>query len=493
MLGPFRSLAQQMAALLTGFSADKTLPDTHNNPLVKVSAVRARVLCPMCHGENDEAFRFCQFCAKPSVNVSESTTPPMLVDEKAIERREEQFHAAVAALASVKSRNQTTDLFNRFLRSRVGKGARHMAAAQPIDVLQFLCWLDACRERRRTVVHHVDCEAVGTDTLTDSCRTGGLCDKRFAHDSLRTNYVSKLAVAYERDLGVAPAWCDQLRVGNPVRSDIVTQYMAFTRAEQKKAGVRVKQAPALLRSHLSAIVTPLQARLQGTVDKVEKLTLARNIALFTVAFGTTKRGDELTRTLTQRILRLPNHCGFLFNFQWGKTMRDGADHLLTIPYDEQHPDTCAIRAVEQWIAVGNFAGWDMDKGYLFPTITTVGESGEPVRGAHPLSASQMTSFLKQSAAAAGVEGDFSMHSFRSGGAVSRALAGDDLSTIMQRAFWKDPKTAWRYMQLAQVVSPGSSGYSMVPGVTEDQYRVINDFPLSTQSKSWAAFGNAPMM
>lgn len=87
-----------------------------------------------------------------------------------------------------------------------------MAAAQPTDVLEFLCWLDACGERRRTIVHDIDCEAVGTDELLESCKEKELCGKRFAHDSLRTNYVSKLAVAYERDLGVAPVWCDELRV-----------------------------------------------------------------------------------------------------------------------------------------------------------------------------------------------------------------------------------------------------------------------------------------
>ena len=70
-----------------------------------------------------------------------------------------------------------------------------------------------------------------------------------------------------------------------------------------------------------------------------------------------------------------------------------------------------------------------------------------------------------------------------------ALAGDDLSTTMQKVFWKNPKTAWRYMQLAQVVSPGSSGCAMIPGVTEEQYRLINEFPLSNQRRSWRAFGN----
>ena len=172
-------------------------------------------------------------------------------------------------------------------------------------------------------------------------------------------------------------------------------------------------------------------------------------------------------------------------------MPDGAHNLLTVPYDEQNADTCPMTAVENWIATVKFVGWNMEKGYLFPTISKVGEDRRPVQGSLLLSESQMTVLLKQSAVATGVQGDFSMRSFRSGEAVSRAFSGVYLSTIMQRAFWKNPKTALRYMLLTQVVSPGSSGYSMTPGVTEDQYKLINEFPLSEQSWSWAAFGNEP--
>ena len=154
---------------------------------------------------------------------------------------------------------------------------------------------------------------------------------------------------YERDLGITSAWNDNLRVGNPVRSDLVVQYMTFTREEQKKAGVLVKQAPALLDSHLNEIITPMRTRMHCTSNTTERVILARDIALYAVAFRTTKRGDELSRTLIQRILRLPNESGLLFNFQWGKTMRDGADHLLTITYDNQSLAICPVRAVEQYI------------------------------------------------------------------------------------------------------------------------------------------------
>ena len=90
-----------------------------------------------------------------------------------------------------------------------------------------------------------------------------------------------------------------------------------------------------------------------------------DIAFLAVAFSTTKRGAELTNTLIRRVLRLPNKSGLLFNFQWGKTLRDGADHLISVPDDEKYVAVCPVRAVEKWIAVGQAAGWDMTSGYLF--------------------------------------------------------------------------------------------------------------------------------
>ena len=77
-----------------------------------------------------------------------------------------------------------------------------------------------------------------------------LREETYAHDSLRTNYVSKLAMTYERDLGVTHDLNGTLRTGKPFRSDLVTQHMAFV----GKAGVEVSQAPALLHRHLAVII-----------------------------------------------------------------------------------------------------------------------------------------------------------------------------------------------------------------------------------------------
>ena len=217
------------------------------------------------------------------------------------------------------------------------------------------------------------------------------------------------------------------------------------------------------------------------------------LALFMVAFETTKCVDELSRTLIQRSLRLPNLSGFLFDFQWGKTMKDGADHLILVAYNYECLATCSVKAVEQLIAVGSAIGWDMIQGYLFPSIVRDAEGGVPILCKAPMSAAKMTHALKSHARAAGEKADFSMHSFRlGGGAITTALRGEDLSSIMERAFWKRPSTAWRYMRIMEVVSPGTIGNAMVKGVSAKQYMPINEFSLSEQSKSWSAFGTEPM-
>ena len=138
--------------------------------------------------------------------------------------------------------------------------------------------------------------------------------------------------------------------------------MAFIREEQKKAGVEASQAPAMLHNHLTATIAHMTPHIRCTQDPYDRVVFAGNIALFTVAYNTLKRGDGLSRTLTQRILRLPNECDFLFNFQWGKTIRDGAYHLMTVEHDTKRMTTCFVPSPsETW-----FRG--MSVGGSFPRV-----------------------------------------------------------------------------------------------------------------------------
>ena len=89
------------------------------------------------------------------------------------------------------------------------------------------------------------------------------------------------------------------------------------------------------------------------------------------------------------------------------------------------------------MAVGRHAGWDMSKGYVVTTISQRRETA--VRGPEPISAKQMTAILKKYAKEIGEVQAFSMHSFRSGGALSRTLVGESLATNVQKAYWKIPR------------------------------------------------------
>ena len=161
------------------------------------------------------------------------------IDEAALGARYTHSSTSLGNKTSTVRREAATTLLGQFLMSRTTGGVVDMATAHPRDIVQFLCWLDSC-SNRRPVVNVMHCTQVGTAELSGWSTQPEQCAKRYAHGSLRTNYVSKLVVAYERDLGLTTDWSDALRISNPIRSDLVTQYMTFTREEQKKAGVAVK-------------------------------------------------------------------------------------------------------------------------------------------------------------------------------------------------------------------------------------------------------------
>ena len=341
------------------------------------------------------------------------------------------------------------------------------------------------------MVHARHCSAVGTKDLIACSTKPGECNLRYARDSLRSNHVSKLGMVFEEELGVGTRGA--VRYGLGIRYEATQSLSTWPyTGEHKQAGVLVKQAPTILRSRLAQILLLIRTQLQITTSDIDRVTLARDIAFFAVAFSTTKRGAELTAALIQRVLRLPNKSGLMFNFPYGKTQRDGAVHILAVPYDGDYVAVCPVRAVTQLIDIGKGVGWDMTGGYLFSEISC-GRDGKAIRGSLPISAAKMSAALKKYAQAAGETQEFSLHSFRSGGAPTQTLAGDSLSTVTQRAYWKKSRTAWRYMRPMEVVDPGSEGSGMVEGTTEDQYRQLNEYPLSEQTRSLAAFSGRPLL
>lgn len=113
-----------------------------------------------------------------------------------------------------------------------------------------------------------------------------------------------------------------------------------------------------------------------------------------------------------------------------------------------------------------------------------------MRGAKPVTPSYMTQELKEYAKQAGVDQQVYDRLFSVRGAISKALARKSIESIMQRAYWKNPKTAGQYMR---VLAPGYGGEGTVAGVSEEEFRAWNEFPLSEQSRSFAAFGTRSLI
>ena len=147
-------------------------------------------------------------------------------------------------------REATALAFEQFIASRKSSPSKGIQTAQPSDVIAFVCWLVTCGKRHRTVFHAMHCESVGTASLASCSMRPESCNRRYTYDSFRTNYVSKLSIFYEHDLGITSAWNDTLRRGNPVRSHLVVQYMPFTGEEEKKAGVSDRKMPLLKKRQL---------------------------------------------------------------------------------------------------------------------------------------------------------------------------------------------------------------------------------------------------
>ena len=89
--------------------------------------------------------------------------------------------------------------------------------------------------------------------------------------------------------------------------------------------------------------------------------------------------------------------------------------------------TCALREVIEYIPTNRGIGWNLTGGYLFPVV----EPNEG-RGTVALSVTPMAAALQMQLQAAGLPDNYTMHSFRVGGFLSKSLAGtavDDIKNI----------------------------------------------------------------
>lgn len=200
--------------------------------------------------------------------------------------------------------------------------------------------------------------------------------------------------------------------------------------------------------------------------------LPRDQAFFKALFFSGDRGSDLGMVRTEEILRFPQDDGLLFNHVWGKTLRDGASNVFGIRR-HLNPELCPVKAIETYVAVASELRVSVTNGYLFRPTDPQGHIVNK-----PFTSSSAEARLKLYLKEAQIDEGETLHSFRSGSAITLALSGSQLADIMSHVGWNNKETAFYYVKLVEVLCIDSPSHFLsadcsVTSALTDNYIEIN--------------------
>jgi integrase len=198
------------------------------------------------------------------------------------------------------------------------------------------------------------------------------------------------------------------------------------RARHRTHGAREEGADALLAADLRKL---MQAFRGGPHDDRDRAVILLG---FTGAF----RASELVGLNVEQLDFSIE--GLRIFVERSKENQAGKGAFVDVPRGD-NPVTCAVHAVSSWIGrVGR------PSGPLFRVIRgTVVEHQRMHVGA-------VSRAVQRAAARAGLSGDYSAHSLRSGLATSSYIAGHSIGSIQRHGRWLHRRSVERYCQLAHV-------------------------------------------
>ena len=482
------------------------------NPVVERSY--AKVLCLTCCAINEEDFIFCKKCGShnasprphtpdsaqnPNPNKTLSQTHRLLgttsiinTQEDNITKEKTKFFQYITTKTSTQKSKKILKDFEIFAHSRglhkyttlPVQPTFSILEAQDKDILDYLIFKNITSGK--TWVHDTNCPSLGLRQKTQSCTTHN-CSFNHAAQSMRTGVLHMLKKGFQ-DIGLSGPWNVASKMGNPVESLLVTEYLTMIKQQQAKAGVTQKQAAILLRDETHRLIQSMISKLyKPNISLKETFDLLRDLALITLAFATGKRGDDLQNLLVTQIVNFPNF-GLLFGFQFGKCLRDGSTNTFGIQPDSQYPIMCPVRRINKFMQFCKLHHIDMSGNHLFSNVLE-DKQHRLTKTMAKLTSEQMNTRLRNHMSAAGMklsQGDltYSMHSFRSGGPTSLLLEGKSLHSVMTSAYWKNPKMAMHYVKLLEVLGPFNYDQQTI---TPADYQRLNNIPLEQRNNKWKAF------
>jgi len=153
----------------------------------------------------------------------------------------------------------------------------------------------------------------------------------------------------------------------------VKAYLKALTSAQLQAAVTPKQVTPLFLVKIVQLSRLIQEKmLVRGITASQLFVYARDVALFKPLFFSGDRANDLTLVKTQEIMRFPRNDGPLFNYVWGKSLRDGSANLFGI---RSHSDLslCPVKAIELYVAISSAHSVDLLAGYLFRPLSSAGK------------------------------------------------------------------------------------------------------------------------
>lgn len=182
----------------------------------------------------------------------------------------------------------------------------------------------------------------------------------------------------------------QLRqVKNPCQDAEVRELLSRTRKAYAKRGALPQKKDALTKDPLQALLATCDDTLRGKRD--------RALLLFAWASGGRRRSEVAGADL--QFLKRVGATDFIYKLIHSKTNQSGADQ----PENNKPVLGAAGEALDDWLQASG-----IESGAIFRRIRKGGQLGEG------LSPAAVRAIVKERCALAGIDGDFSAHSLRSG-------------------------------------------------------------------------------
>lgn len=178
-------------------------------------------------------------------------------------------------------------------------------------------------------------------------------------------------------------------LANPCQDGAVRELMSRTRKAYARRGEQPTKKDALTRDLLEQLLQTCDDSLRGRRD--------RALLLFAWSSGGRRRSEVAGADM--RHLRAVGPQEFIYTLAHSKTNQSGRD----VPENHKPVTGRAAQALADWLRAAA-----IQEGPIFRRIRKGGHVGEP------LSPAAVRDIVKQRCALAGVEGDFSAHSLRSG-------------------------------------------------------------------------------